>query len=66
MQTRLIISPQVRDVIRQGRIDEKALTRPDRPDLPFGLTGEDLRSEGYVPTRRHSSGPVMAREAERF
>jgi hypothetical protein len=66
MTERLIISPEVRAVLREGRRQERELHAKDRIEVPFGLEGEALRAEGVTPSRTHSNGSASAREAEQF
>lgn len=65
MSERLRISPEVTAVIRQGRVDEKAFHAQDRIDVPFGIQGEELRSEGYKRCVSHSNGARNAEAIER-
>jgi hypothetical protein len=64
MGERLIISPEVRDVIRQGRIDERAFHAQDRIDIPCGIQGEESRAEGIRRSISHSNGGLSAEKIE--
>jgi len=61
-----VISPEVREVIREGRAFERSLHARDRIDVPSGLWGEELSSEGIRPSRVHSSGERDGRKAQQF
>jgi len=66
MKERLIISPEVRAVLREGRRQEKEFYAKNRIEVPFGLEGEALRVEGVTSSRTHSNGSASAREVEQF
>lgn len=66
MTERLIISPEVREVLREGRRQEREMHARNRIEVPFGLEGEALRAEGIIPSRTHSNGSADAIKAERF
>ena len=60
MGEKLIITPEVRAVIREGRADERAFNLGSRLVVPYGLRGEDLPK----PERILLSGAKAARQAQ--
>jgi len=64
--SREVISPEVIEVIRQGRAFERSLHSKDRVDVPSGLWGEALNAEGIRSSRVHSSGAREARRAQKL